>query len=483
MLSSIRKFSSSIYAKIFLIIVAIPFIFWGTGDLFLSGNKNTIVKIDNDKFSSQEFINFIQNTNQVQDNLNEEVIQSLLYSFIGQKLIEKEIEHYGINLSDKSLTLIIKNNKNFIKNNNFSRTEYEKFLINNNVNATRYETYISKEEKRKQLFEFIGGGIVPTDFMINNLYNKIKQERNIDLIDLNKVYKNNLSFTNEEKNNYYKKNRDLFKYTFKTINFITLNPKNLIGKNEYNDLFFKKIDEIEDLIVEGRDIKFIIKEYNLPSPMKETFSKEGNEIKSSSNDSSYNKLIKKFSIIINEDEPTIMTEYEDEYYIVELVKMENIEKKVTDVSVNKKIVEELKKIKKRKKISKIISKINSNKFNKEDFYAFSSKENATIKNIYLKSLNDENNLKLELVNQIYSAPENKVIVVSDIFLSNAFLVYVKEIKNKNIEKNAKDFDTYFNLSKTELMSSLYNSYDVYLKNKYKIDINYKALDQIDNYFR
>ena len=483
MLSSIRKFSSSIYAKIFLIIVAIPFIFWGTGDLFLSGNKNTIVKIDNDKFSSQEFINFIQNTNQVQDNLNEEVIQSLLYSFIGQKLIEKEIEHYGINLSDKSLTLIIKNNKNFIKNNNFSRTEYEKFLINNNVNATRYETYISKDEKRKQLFEFIGGGIVPTDFMINNLYNKIKQERNIDLIDLNKVYKNNLSFTNEEKNNYYKKNRDLFKYTFKTINFITLNPKNLIGKNEYNDLFFKKIDEIEDLIVEGRDIKFIIKEYNLPSPMKETFSKEGNEIKSSSNDSSYNKLIKKFSIIINEDEPTIMTEYEDEYYIVELVKMENIEKKVTDVSVNKKIVEELKKIKKRKKISKIISKINSNKFNKEDFYAFSSKENATIKNIYLKSLNDENNLKLELVNQIYSAPENKVIVVSDIFLSNAFLVYVKEIKNKNIEKNAKDFDTYFNLSKTELMSSLYNSYDIYLKNKYKIDINYKALDQIDNYFR
>ena len=482
MLSSIRKFSSSIYAKIFLIIVAIPFIFWGTGDLFLSGNKNTIVKIDNNKFSTQEFINFIQNTNQVQDSLNEEVIQSLLYSFIGQKLIEKEIEHYGINLSDKSLTLIIKNNKNFIKNNNFSRTEYEKFLINNNVNATRYETYISKEEKRKQLFEFIGGGIVPTDFMINNLYNKIKQERNIDLIDLNKVYKNNLSFTNEEKNNYYKKNRDLFKYTFKTINFITLNPKNLIGKNEYNDLFFKKIDEIEDLIVEGRDIKFIIKEYNLPSPMKETFSKEDNEIKSSSNDSSYNKLIKKFSII-NEDEPTIMTEYEDEYYIVELVKMENIQKKVTDVSVNKKIVEELKKIKKRKKISEIISKINSNEFNKEDFYAFSSKENATIKNIYLKSLNDENNLKLELVNQIYSAPENKVIVVSDIFLSNAFLVYVKEVKNKNIEKNAKDFDTYFNLSKTELMSSLYNSYDVYLKNKYKIDINYKALDQIDNYFR
>ena len=76
-----------------------------------------------------------------------------------------------------------------------------------------------------------------------------------------------------------------------------------------------------------------------------------------------------------------------------------------------------------------------------------------------------------------------MIIASDMFLSNAFLVYVKEVKNKNIEKDSKDYDKYYNLSKTEMISSLYNSYDIYLKNKYKIDINYKVLDQIDNYFR
>ena len=59
MLGSIRKFSSSIYAKVFLFIVAIPFVFWGMGDLFFSGNKNTIAKIDNNKISTQEFINFV----------------------------------------------------------------------------------------------------------------------------------------------------------------------------------------------------------------------------------------------------------------------------------------------------------------------------------------------------------------------------------------------------------------------------------------
>ena len=30
--------------------------------------------------------------------------------------------------------------------------------------------------------------------------------------------------------------------------------------------------------------------------------------------------------------------------------------------------------------------------------------------------------------------------------------------------------------------NLYNTYDIYLKNKYEIKINYKALDNIKNYF-
>ena len=51
MLGSIRKFSSSIFAKVFLFIVAIPFVFWGMGDVFRSGNQNTIVKIGNEKIS------------------------------------------------------------------------------------------------------------------------------------------------------------------------------------------------------------------------------------------------------------------------------------------------------------------------------------------------------------------------------------------------------------------------------------------------
>ena len=297
MLSKIRKFSSSIFAKIFLIIVAIPFIFWGMGDVFSTGNKNTIAKIGKDKISTQEFINFVQSNELTKNEINEEIIQSLLYSFIGQKLIEKEIENYGINLSDKSLSLIIKNNKNFTKNNNFSRTEYEKFLLNNNVNAKIYETYISNENLRKQLFDLIGGGVLPTNFMVNNLYDKIYQERNIDLINLNDVYKKNLKISDDEINNHYNKNKNDFNYIYKTINYIKLNPKNVIGKDEFNDLYFEKIDEIDDAIVQGENINNIKEKYNLTSLKTESFNEKGEDLKSSNSDETYRKLIKKFSII------------------------------------------------------------------------------------------------------------------------------------------------------------------------------------------
>ena len=59
MLRALRKYSSSIYAKILLFIVAIPFVFWGMGPVFQGGKQNTIAEIENEKISTEEFVNYI----------------------------------------------------------------------------------------------------------------------------------------------------------------------------------------------------------------------------------------------------------------------------------------------------------------------------------------------------------------------------------------------------------------------------------------
>ena len=124
MLSSIRKFSSSIYAKIFLFVVAVPFIFWGMGPLFTGGNLNTIVKINDEKISTQEFTNFLKNNMTNKEPLEDDLIDRLLSSFIGEKLLIEEMNNFDIHVSENSLGSIIRNEKIFKKNNQFSRTEY-----------------------------------------------------------------------------------------------------------------------------------------------------------------------------------------------------------------------------------------------------------------------------------------------------------------------------------------------------------------------
>ena len=71
----------------------------------------------------------------------------LIQKYKNNKLIEKEFEHHKIKLSDISLSKLIKIQKEFNKENEFSRTEYEKFLILNNLDAVSFEKNLSNKEK------------------------------------------------------------------------------------------------------------------------------------------------------------------------------------------------------------------------------------------------------------------------------------------------------------------------------------------------
>ena len=95
---------------------------------------------------------------------------------------------------------------------------------------------------------------------------------------------------------------------------------------------------------------------------------------------------------------------------------------------------------------------------------------------------DNKNLEKGLVEQIYSYPEKRVVVVHDINFIKNYLVYIDKVENASIQAESKEYEKYLNLSKIKIRNELYNTYDFYLKNKYQIDINFKALDSVKNYF-
>ena len=75
-----------------------------------------------------------------------------------------------------------------------------------------------------------------------------------------------------------------------------------------------------------------------------------------------------------------------------------------------------------------------------------------------------------------------MVLIHDTTFSENYLVYINDIKNDNIDKNSADYEKYNKLSKNKIRNELYNTYDNYIKSKYKIDINYKVLKSVQNYF-
>ena len=59
MLSKLRNFSKSKPAILLIVIIIIPFVFWGMGSVFSGGNTNNVAKINNKNISTQDFIKHI----------------------------------------------------------------------------------------------------------------------------------------------------------------------------------------------------------------------------------------------------------------------------------------------------------------------------------------------------------------------------------------------------------------------------------------
>ena len=163
MLSSLRKFSETVMAKIFIALIALSFVFWGINDFYRS--DSTIAEIDGDEISFSEFANefnkIIRNNNiQSQKIAIEKNIHILAISnIISEKLLKLHAKNLGIMIDDTVIAIEIKNSNEFKDKEVFSRTKYEKFLLEKNINSKILEQQINKNLKQKIIINSISGYI------------------------------------------------------------------------------------------------------------------------------------------------------------------------------------------------------------------------------------------------------------------------------------------------------------------------------------
>jgi len=473
MLNKLRGFSNTKLAGVLIAIIIVPFVFWGMGSVFSGGNTNNIAKINNEIISTQDFMKYVNQTRidgeYIKKNINNNVIENIISKIVSIKLLDMEINDLNILVSDKILVDKIKSNEVFFDDkNNFSRIKYEKFLLENNLTAPDFEIRFKNEELKKNLFYYIGGGIKSPYFLNNKIYVSKNKEVEIDYFNLDIVY--DTETPEIEINQFIKDNEENLKEELIDFSYTKITPSNLIEIDEFNSEFFKKIDDIENSILNGFNIEDIKKKHNLKLEY----------IKNYKNDLETNEIIKEIYQKKNDDKIQLIDK-NDYFLLFEITNKKKILPSKSDLNFINHVKENLILKKKYELNKKLFQKIQDKKLNKDEFLKI-SKGSDNVLNTIIKSADDNKIFDKDSISLVYSLPVDSFVLITD-ENNNIYLAKINNIISKNLSKDDIKINEYLTKSKNIIIDEIYSSYDLSLNKKYNVKVFENTLDRIKNNFK
>ena len=473
MMETLKNFGvKKLGGVILIVIIVIAFGFGGFGGGFSTNNQNNIAKINKTNVTTQDFMDYLNQSNisqqAIRENLDKNIIEELLSGLISTTLIDLEVEDFDLSITELTVLKKIKENKNFHDENGaFQRTKYEKFLLSNNMSAPMFEIQLKNRELQKHLFDLIGAGTVTPDFLIKKMFEEQNKTLDIEYFAMSSQYKEKNSYTNEELEQFVKENADQLKRDFIDFKYAVLNPKNLIGLEEFNQDFFDEIDAIENKISQGETFDSILENINVD--IKEVNKFVASSAMESNEDIIYSKKSTKLDLIENGDN-FLLYSITDKYELAADLNDEATRDDMIELvyqkgkfDLNRSVLEEIQK-----------KEFDNNKFNEMGA--------NNLKTISLNSINDHNTFEENSVKILYSLPINSFTLVSDKD-NEIYLVKIINSKDKPYSENDDNYLKFVQNQNTENRKSILASYDQLLNNKYNVQLNQKTIDRVKNYFK
>ena len=473
MINTFKNFTKKKFAGLLLIIVIIiAFGFGGFGGGFNSGNQNNIAKINNKNISTQDFMDYLNRSGLsqqvIKENIDKNILEELLSSLVSTVLLDFEVEDLNLVISEATIANKLKENKNFLdEKNEFQRTLYEKFLLTNNMSAPMYELKLRNNALQKQLFTYISGGAKSPNFLVNEFYKEKNRKLDIEYINLKNFYKNKDNFTDKEIQLFINENSDELKQEYIDFAYVIITPKNLTGLDEFSQVFFDKIDDIENEIAKNQNFKTIISGLNIdPIIIKDYINLEN---KDTIENKIYNSRSNKIEILDNNGT----------YIFYQIEKVNSKLPTLTDAKQKRQIKKLLYEKEKFEFNKSILEQLNKNQFNQ---ISFDKLGNNLIKKIKLNSIEDDKIFEINSIKVLYSLPINTFTLITD-EKNNVFVAKVIDYQEQNISENLSEYNSFSNEASAKNRNSILRSYDYLLSDKYKVVINERTLDRVKNYFR
>ena len=456
---------------VLIVIIIIAFGFGGFGGGFSTNNQNNIAKINKTNVTTQDFIDYVNQSGisqeAIRDNLDNNIIEELLSGLISTTLIDLEIKDFDLSINEKTILKNIKENKNFHDENGaFQRIKYEKFLLSNNLSAPMFELQLKNRELQKHLFDFIGAGTITPNFLIEKKFEENNKSLDIEYFDMENLYKTKNDYTANEIEVFIDENKDQLKREYIDFKYVILNPKNLIGIEEFNQEFFDEIDSIENKISQGITFDTILEDINVDiievNEFAPSSSKQINE------DLIYSKKASKIDLIESGDN-FLLYNIDNQYDRAPDLNDEIIKGEIVELiyqkgkfDYNREIIEEIQK-----------KKFDNSKFEE---LAGSNKEYSSINSIEDDKLIDINSVKM-----LYALPVNSFALVNK--EDKIYLVKITGTNKNSFNKTDEKYLKFVNSQNTNNRKSILQSYDQLLNDKYQVQLNQKTIDRVKNYFK
>ena len=473
MINTLKNFGGKKLGGLILIaVIIIAFGFGGFGGGFSTNNQNNIAKINKTNVTSQDFMDYLNKSgisqNVIKENLENNIIEELLSGLISTTLLDLEVKDFDLSVTELTILKKIKKNKNFLDEKNvFQRTKYEKFLLSNNMSAPMFELQLKNKELQKHLFDLIGAGTTTPEFLIDKKFREENKSIDIEYFAMAEFYKEKDDYTDLEIKKFLEENKEQLKREYIDFKYVTLNPKNLIGLEEFNQEFFDKIDNIENEISQGVSFEVILENINVN--IAEVKEYAPSSAKNENEDKIYSKRISEIDLIENGDNfllYSITNKYERGPDLTDQVIKEEIQELVYQKG-------------KFEKNRNIFEEIQKKEFDDNRFKEMGSK---ITKFKTLNSINDNNTFETSSIKILYSLPVNSFSLVNDKD-NKIYLVKLVNFKENTFNKTDKNYLNFVNNQNMNNRKNILQTYDQLLNQKYRVQLNQKTIDRVKNYFK
>lgn len=221
MLMQIRDKATGVFAYIIVILIAIPFAFWGIQEYFTGPSDQNVAEVNGEELVKRAFDAQLQDRRsylrslygtQAEENFGEndsKLKQEVLDYMIGNILINNEVSNAGYRTTDSRLFERISTVPQFQRNGRFDKQLYENFLAAQQRSPAEFESQMRNEDNVNQF----QGSIIFSSFLPTRdkqQFAKLnKQKRDFDYF-LITIDSQDIEVSDQEISDYYEANKESF---------------------------------------------------------------------------------------------------------------------------------------------------------------------------------------------------------------------------------------------------------------------------------